>query len=189
MEHLKIDEKVLDQLRPLPSPQLIGVSGVGGAGKSSWANLLGNTLSIPVIGVDSFQKSGAFDLDYSVWEIMDFSRLEKEVLQPFTEKQTVRYGHYNVPSNSISKIVEIPYTGKLIVEGVGLFRPELIKYFTFKIWIDCPVEVAIARGKKRDREEYNNPTDTYWDGVWKKNDTQYIQQFDPKSKADLIINN
>jgi len=121
---------------------------------------------------------------------MDFGRLENEVLKPFWEKQTrIKYGHFNVPSKGISETIEVNNNGILIIEGVGLFRPELMKYFTFKIWVDVPLEVALARGKNRDRDENHNPTDECWDGIWKDNDVQYFDVFKPKESVDLIIQN
>ncbi len=185
-----IPEKIISQILDLPRPVLIGISGFGGAGKSSFAKALGVAINAPVIGVDSFQKDGAFDTEYSFWEIMDFARLEKEVLQPSRDNQKViQYGHFNVPSKSISETREIENSGKIIIEGVGLFRPELLKYFDYKIWVDCPLEESIARGKKRDREEYNNPTDEQWEGIWKKNDEEYFETFRPREKADIVFKN
>jgi uridine kinase len=121
---------------------------------------------------------------------MDFDRLENEVLKPFWKNQkTIKYGHFDVPSKSISETIEINSNGTLIIEGVGLFRPKLHKYLTYKIWIDVPLEVAIARGKKRDKDEFHSPADGCWDGIWKENDIQYFDAFKPKDAADLIIQN
>ncbi|MDP3795136.1 MAG: hypothetical protein Q8R13_04400 [bacterium] len=186
---IKIDQKLVEKLFEIKTPMIIGVSGFGGAGKSSFAKALGEAVKAPVVGVDSFQKDGAFDTDYKLWEIMDFARLQKEVLQPFLKGDGVKYGHFNVPTKSISETREIENTGRLVVEGVGLFRPELLKYFAYKIWVDCPTGEAIARGKKRDREEYNSPSDEYWDGIWKKNDEEYFEAYKPKGAADFVISN
>jgi uridine kinase len=133
-------------------------------------------------------KPGAFDTNYNLWEIMDFVRLKKEVLEPFLNKEEViKYGHFDPKINMISGTLEIKNTGHIIVEGVGLFRPELLKYFAYKIWIDCPIEIAIERGKKRDREEYGNPTDELWEGLWKNNDLECYKKFEPRKVADYVI--
>lgn len=185
-----LNQQIIDKIKNLPKPTLIGVSGFGGSGKSTTAKELGNKLDAPVVGVDSFQKKGVFDTNFNLWEIMDFARLEKEVLKLFQEQESViRYGHADAKTGLISETIEFKNNGILIVEGVGLFRPELMKYFTYKIWIDCPIEEAILRGKKRDREEYHNPTDELWDGVWKENDLEYYATFKPSESADLIIKN
>ena len=63
-----------------------------------------------------------------------------------------------------------------------------MKYFNYTIWIDCPIEVAIARGKRRDREDYGISQDENWDGIWRNNDLQYFKRFLPKESADYILN-
>ncbi len=187
---MEIAKEVTEKIKSLPIPKIIAISGFGGSGKTSFAKTLGEAIGAPVIGVDSFQKDGAFDTTYKLWEIMDFSRLEKEVLQPFLQNEkNISYGHFDVPTKSILEPTKISNTGQLIIEGVGLFRPELMKYFSYKIWIETPIEEAIARGKKRDREENHNPTDEQWDGIWKTNDIEYFETFKPKEKADIIVEN
>jgi hypothetical protein len=74
----------------LQSPAIIAVSGFGGAGKSSIASALGSKIGAPVLGIDSFIKDRTI-MSYAYWEIMDFKRLEGEVLRPFLEGKPVRY--------------------------------------------------------------------------------------------------
>ena len=186
---MNISEDILQKISSLPKPAIVGISGFGGSGKSTVAKLLGDCLGAPVVGVDSFQKKGAFTTKFSLWDIMDFARLEKEVLQPFSKGSNVTYKHFDAEKELLLNTVTIENHGLLIVEGVGLFRPELLKYFSYKIWLDMPMEMAIARGKKRDREEYGNPTDELWDGVWKDNDLEYMKEYKPKESADIIIDN
>jgi len=187
---MEIAGNLIDRLKLLPTPKLIGVSGFGGAGKSSVSKRLGEILEAPVVGVDSFQKKGAFNTEYSLWEIMDYGRLEREVIQPFLSgEETIKYGHFDASQEVISDMVEFGNKGVVIIEGVGLFRPELMKHFSYTIWVDCPMEKAIERGKKRDREEYNSPNDELWDGIWKQNDIEYLEAFSPNKSADAVIKN
>lgn len=187
---MEITDELLQSIGNFPKPTIVAISGFGGSGKSTIAKQLGEKLNAPVIGVDSFQKPGAFNTKFSLWNIMDFERLEDEVLKPFFRQDSlIRYGHFNAPTESIDKTVEVENVGFLVIEGVGLFRPELDKYFTYKIWIDVPVEEATERGKKRDREEYHNPMDEQWDGIWKENDLEYYATYKPQETADLVIKN
>lgn len=187
---MEISSLLVSTIKNLPEPAVVAISGFGGSGKSTFAKLLGDKLNAPVVGIDSFQKRGAFNTEFELWEIMDFSRLEEEVLKPFLRgDKSIQYGHFNAPTESIAKTIEVQNGGVLIVEGVGLFRPELMDYFIYKIWLDVPLDDATERGKKRDREEYGNPQDESWDGVWKKNDLEYYEKFRPAEVADLIIQN
>jgi len=186
---MKFDKDIILKITSLPPPTIIAVSGFGGSGKSTFAQLLGSALNVPVVGLDSFIKDKTLT-DYSLWDIMDFDRLEREVLMPFNEgKNPVRYSHFDWEKNAIGETREVSHDGRIIVEGVGLLRPHLSKYFGYKIWVDCPLGEAIVRGKKRDREEYHNPQDEAWEGIWKKNDLEYSNAFNPKGAADVIIDN
>lgn len=186
---IKIDQQLIEKLVALKNPAIIAVSGFGGAGKSTVANKLAATLLAPVVCVDQFGIDRTIE-DYTHWKGMDFERLEKEILIPFYKGENpVSYGHWDHGVNDIVKNVEVPHSGILIIEGVGLFRPELLKYFSYKIWIDCPQDIANARGKKRDREVHKNPQDEKWDGPWKRNDEEYFNTYKPKDVADFIISN
>jgi uridine kinase len=185
---MNIPNVLLDALADLPRPTLIGISGFGGAGKTTFAQNLGAYVNAPVVGVDSFQTKGAFTTEYSLWRIMDFPRLEHEVLIPFLAGNTsIQYGHFDPGPEMITENRTITHNGILIVEGVGLFRPELMHYFTYTIWLDCPMEIAIARGKWRDREIHHNPTDALWDGVWRRNDLEYLDTYTPEKKAHIVL--
>lgn len=181
-------EDLREQLAKLPQPAVVAISGFGGAGKSTLANELGEALGAPVVSVDSFAKnhlSGG-----TAWDSVDFARLEREVLEPFLKGQNpIMHGHYDSRENAVANTNEVKHDGLLIVEGVGLLRPELFKYFAYKIWIDVPLEEAIVRGKKRDREVHHNPQDEMWDGDWKRNDQEYFDTYKPKDAADLIVEN
>ena len=142
-----------------------------------------------MIGVDSFFKNKT-STDYSLWEIIDFSRMEKEVLIPFLNKnKKIHYGHFDWNENKVALEMVIKSNDYIIIEGVGLLRPELLKYFDYTIWLDTPLEESIARGKKRDREVYSNPQDESWDTVWKENDLQCFEKFKPKEVANLVVKN
>jgi uridine kinase len=178
---------IIEKINSLPNPVLIGISGFGGSGKSTFALALGEKLKAPVIGVDSFSKSNVHE-GYEFWKVMDFERLENEILQPFVSgSKNIKYGNFDWETNKIGKEIALVHNGIIIVEGVGLLRPELMEFFSCTIWIDCPIQQAIERGKNRDREEYNHPQDEYWDDIWKKNDLQCFEEFLPKANVDFVV--
>jgi hypothetical protein len=55
------------------------------------------------------------------------------------------------------------------------------------IWIDCPIEEAIKRGKQRDLALNITSHDQYWDGIWRRNDEEYWTIYKPKEIANDII--
>lgn len=183
---MQIPETVIQTLKELPAPTIVAISGFGGSGKSTAASILSELLHAPIICIDPFGEGRGIE-DFSNWEGMDFKRFEQEVLIPFSE------GINPLSYHSWRHEEKVPHGGLLIVEGVGLFRPELLKYFSYKIWVDAPQDIALERGKKRDADRRNNqPDDAWdskWDGPWKRNDTEYFETHKPKEQADLIIEN
>ncbi len=184
---MKLDKKIVSQIKALNKPTIVAISGFGGSGKTTLANLLSEALDAPIISIDSFNKGLN---DYSNWELMDFDRFEKEIIIPFYSGQTpLKYTHFSGESREEPKEVEINHNGIIIVEGVGIFRTELMKHYSYSIWIECPIDEATRRGKKRDREVWHNPKDELWEGIWKKNDLEYYELFKPNQEATIVIDN
>lgn len=180
-------KEIFEQIQNLNKPAIVGISGFGGSGKSTLAQLIGNHFNLQPIGVDEFWQDTTME-DYHLWNVVDFNRLEEQVLKPFTQgKNTILYRALNWETNSSDVEKTVSHNGLLVVEGVGLFRPNLMDYFSHTIWIDCPLEKAIERGKKRDREEYHHPQDEKWDGIWKENDIEYFEKYKPNEMADSVV--
>jgi len=187
---MNLTQEVIEKLKSLKTPYIIAVSGFGGSGKTSYADLLAKELNAPVISIDSFTQGEENVKDYSLWELVDFKRFEKEVLIPFTEGENpIYYSKFDWENNVIMNPEQVNHKGILIVEGVGLLRSELMKYFAFTVWIDCPINEAARRGKNRDREVWHNPKDELWEGIWKKNDLEYFERFKPKENVNLVVDN
>ncbi len=179
---------MMDNISTLEKPAIIGISGFGGSGKSTLAKGLANKLKATCIGIDSFFKLKDYS-EYQLWDIFDFKRLEIEVLKPYLSGDLkISYGEFDWEKNKVLSKSTIITNGFLIIEGVGIFRPEIRKYFSYSIWIDCPIDVATERGKRRDKEEYGISQDKNLDGIWKSNDLQCFNEFSPKMKADFIMN-
>lgn len=182
-------QEIISEIQKLPTPAIIGISGFAGSGKSTFAQVLANKLGAQIVEVDAFWKNTT-ERNYTLWNIVDYARLEREVLIPLSKNvENIEYGVFNWESNSVQEKINITARDIVIIEGVGLFRPELMKYFSYTIWIDCPLNVATERGKKRDREQYRQSHDELWDGLWRENDEQYYNEFHPEKIADALLLN
>ncbi len=168
---------------------VIAISGFGGSGKSTLAKYLMMNFDATLIQVDSFIKDKKLKR-YKLWNIMDYERIEREVLIPFQKgDQLISYGLFDWNKNKIDKEINEKVKEVLVVEGVGLFRPKLLPYFDICIWVDVTLDEAIKRGKARDRYEYQSPSDELWDGIWKDNELECIKAFQPKECADILYEN
>ena len=83
---IEIGKQVVEHIASLQKPAIIGISGLGGAGKSTVAKVLNAKTNIPVISIDSFIKDRTIS-DYKNWEIMDFAGSKKKYCNPFYKKK------------------------------------------------------------------------------------------------------
>jgi uridine kinase len=170
---------------------VIALSGFGGSGKSTIAKALLETLGDgEIIHLDDFIHDQLSQRSDS-WEGFEWDRLVEEVLRPIAEgADVVEYGVYHWPSNKIVEKRKVALPKYIILEGVGLIRDNLKKYFDVTIWIDVPLVVATERGKRRDVEEYKVPHHAeLWDTIWTPNDADYFRKFVPNEKADFLLKN
>ena len=77
---INFSKNKLNEIKSLPIPAIIAISGYGGSGKSTAAELLSKELNAPIISIDYFFTDKN---DYSNWDIIDFSRFKNEVIEPF----------------------------------------------------------------------------------------------------------
>lgn len=175
---------------------IVAVSGYGGAGKSTLAARLAAALGgAAVVPVDDFWLPER-DARSSDWSAYDWPRLREQVLEPARRGDRVlRYQPLD-PRDALAGSGdgerawrEVAPVAALIVEGVGLLRPDLLPDFDVTVWIDCPLEVAAERGILRDRAEYGIETAADWRERWVPNDRDFFARFRPDLAADFLYSN
>lgn len=180
-------ERIIDELRSLPvtqRPVFIAIDGFGGSGKSTLAAKLRTALvSAFVVSIDDFiTKERISDLSEDK-SSFDRSRLKQQVLLPGSRGEQVRYQRLIWESNSLSEPIVVPDVDFLIVEGISSYHPDIASFYSLKIWIDTPMDVAKARGRARDGGNENAQN---WDR-WAENDLLYQQKFHPELAADFVV--
>ncbi len=170
--------------------KVIAISGFVGAGKTTTARKLSAGLGdVQIICIDEFIVNHMQDSPH-FWDGIDWQRLINEVLIPASgESESIMYGVYDWTENRIVSQRRFPLPKFLIVEGVGLLRPDLMAFFYFSVWLDIPLQVAGARAVKRDKEKYHIESDSYWINSWSVNDREYFERFLPMELADFILSN
>ncbi|MFM2374683.1 MAG: hypothetical protein RLZZ234_678 [Candidatus Parcubacteria bacterium] len=186
---MDIPAALLEKISTAAHPTLVGVSGFGGSGKSTFATKLGNVIHAPVISTDLFLTQRAQG-NVTLWDCYDRERLMREVLSPFKNgEKSLTYGVYNWNADMVvGTQVCSTSRGVLIVEGIGLFQPSMCSLLDIKVWIECPLSVSLERGKRRDLIQGADHSHL-WDGLWRENEESFFARYSPMDKADVIVEN
>lgn len=175
----------IQNLKAKNRPAIIAISGFGGSGKSTLAAALkGQLRGAQVITVDDFAVGRAHERSAD-WSCYDRQRLQKQVLEPAQQGKPICYQAYDWQHDRLGEWRAVPSSTYLIIEGVGILHPDLLRYYDFKIWVDCRLKTATQRGMKRDRQLGNNH-DNLWLNIWAPNDRDFMAKHRPNTVADSI---
>ena len=171
---------------------LVAIDGLGGAGKSTLAQLLEQQLKtlgwiVTVVKHDDFyrssnqrenQKTGAIGSDF------DWKRLRDQVLIPIREGRSAHYQRYDWETDVLAEWRTISAPDVVLVEGVYTMRCELTDLYDLKIWVECPRAVRLTRGIARDGEKAR----AIWEQDWMPKEDYYVKTHLPRERADLSMN-
>ncbi len=167
----------------------IGISGYGGAGKSTLArSLVARLESAVLVPGDDFLDPVAAGHRSDDWSAMDRDRLVRTVLEPFRQTEPVVLQRYDWSTGGLGPPELLPDGDVLVVDGVGLFDPTVTAWLDLAVWIDTDLATATARGKARDRGD-GLDHDGLWDEVWAPTEQAFDRRFTPRARADLVVPN
>lgn len=184
-------------------PFIVGVDGLGGAGKTTFVKKLKGELKdkghdVITIHLDDHivESNNRYKTGYEEWHEYyylqwDIRLLQTELFQTLSNGKTlIELPLYDNTSDTISiKSVNISPTSIVIMEGVFIQRKEWRDYFNFVIFIDRTDSVRKERVLNRDQYigNYHNRLSKYQRRYWIAEE-KYIEMVDPKEKADVIYN-
>jgi uridine kinase len=193
-------ETIIATRRRLGRTTAVGISGIDCAGKSTLARTLARDLRAAgedavVIGGDDFNRPRAErstlpaeDRDYG----FDYGELIREVLVPSRRGDRVearlRVKDWDEDAWEERDFVVEP-GAVVLLEGVFLFRPEVVPFLDLKIWLDIGFDDALERALVRDADAMGGP-----DGVRERYATRYfpgqrlhLERDRPHEAADLVL--
>jgi uridine kinase len=176
------------------STLLIGIDGQGGSGKSSFARALARSwgaagLPASLVQMDDFYLSQAElapspDPGEAIGTAFDWQRLCKEVLCPLSCDRAARYQRYDWSTDRLAEWRAVPVGAVAIVEGIYVLRRELREFYDYRIWVDCPYDLRLARGVERDGERWRQK----WEEDWMPKEDAYIAAHHPRQAAHIAVN-
>ncbi|MGC3992886.1 MAG: uridine kinase [Propionicimonas sp.] len=197
------------QVRPRSGRILIGVDGVDGAGKTTFADELADLLresgaEVIRISMDHYlnpqskryaqgraSAKGYFEDSY------DYERFTAEVLEPLGHGGSGRYRTAAYDLDSESEVRSpwriAPDDAVVVIDGMFIHRDELCasrkkKVWDFSVWLEVPFEESFHRMAERQGKIVDDPEDPrnarYYQGQ-----LIYLQKCDPATRADIVVEN
>ena len=168
---------------------LIGIDGCGGAGKSTFAaELKESRPDVTIVAMDDFYFSSSqrpvrkVSLE-RIGAEFDWKRLYRQVVEPLGQDCMGHYQRYDWSSDRLAEWHTVPVGGVVVIEGVYATRTELAQFYDYKVWIECPREVRLARGLARDGEGARHK----WENEWMPAEDYYVAVYNPAGNADFVI--
>ncbi|MFA6520167.1 MAG: cytidylate kinase family protein [Candidatus Paceibacterota bacterium] len=188
-------------------PVRVAIDGVDASGKTFMANELAEELKllnkqVIRVSVDGFHnpkeiryKKGRNSPEGYYFDSFDNKAIIENVLKPLGSIADLRYRKaiFDFKTNSTvdTPTEQASSDAILLMDGVFLFRPELVNYWDFKIFLDVDFKSTIDRASKRDGYYLGSELE-----IEKKYRERYVpgqklyfKEAHPKEFADIIINN
>ena len=181
--------KKIKSLKKEKAILFVGIDGCGGVGKTTLAeNIQKKFKDVSVVHMDNFDLPFADRVkgqphEKPVGADTDWARLEREVILPLKNNQSVKFQKYSWDKDRMLDWESIKPAGIIIVEGVYSLRIELRDHFDLKIWIDCPLDVRLKRGLERDGEDKKDR----WLKDWLPMEERYMALHHPEKIADIKL--
>lgn len=190
------------------SPLFVGIDGVDASGKTTLAvelvkELKGSGRPIIRASIDGFHNpksvrytKGENSPEGYYFDSFNHKAIAEVLLDPLNSGK-LQYKTAVFDYRTDSEVVLPGQTATndsiLIMEGIFLFRPELVNYWDIKIFVDVDFKITVNRAVKRAAEiEYIGTEQEILDKYEKRyipGQQLYFEKAQPKEKADIVIDN
>ena len=169
---------------------VVGITGHGGAGKSTLAERLGADLGVEpeqVVATDAFYATTCGP-EAGMWEQYDWPLLEALVrgarTRPLPERLRYDYRWWSGETG----VEDHPMPPVLLVEGIRLVNDRTRDWFDLTVWMDMDPDEAGARAKARNLLQGDDRAELdLWDTKWIPEGHDYERQERPHERADLVL--
>ena len=168
---------------------IVGIDGLGGAGKSTLARGISEALAgkVAIVSCDDFYRplSSALHSRLTPAEAyenyFDWRRLRDEVLTPLRSGNRASYRRYDWSADTLAEWIEVEPREIVILEGVFSTRPDLRRLIDVAIFIETPRDERMRRMLSRPQDSIS------WMDRWMAAEDWYLDNMAPQLGADLVI--
>lgn len=174
---LRLIIKNIKQKQRKNTTVLVGIDGRSGSGKSSLAEELNKRFADgQIIHLDVF---GMYEGAISSKIVIN------ELFLPLKNNRKATFKGYE--KGYENEFFSIKPGGIIIVEGIFALNADLILYYDYKIWVECPATLGYERGAARDIKLSGIDNSERWLSYWMPKEEEYIKTQQPQHKADYIV--
>ncbi len=153
---------------------LIGVDGLGAAGKTTLAEALASRIGGVVVHTDDLSAPGS-----KPWEI---DRFIAEVWTPISQGSAGRYRVHHWTAEQPGDWREVPAGVPVILEGVRSTARANPAPFALKIWVEADEPTRLARAQQRDPGRFG-----CWTTNWMPIENAWLAGERPDLAADFVV--
>lgn len=165
---------------------IVGIAGFGGAGKSTLARALAERLpEARRVRGDDFLDPRASRERSDDWAALLRDELGA-VLDELRSGRPAELRPVDWTTGGRQPPRVAPAAPVQLVDAVGLLHPVLLPRLDLTVWVDVPLDEAMARGMRRDRQA-GDDHDALWREVWAPTDRAFAERFRPREAADVTF--
>lgn len=188
-------------------PVRVGIDGVDASGKTTLANSLTDYLKsqnrdVIRASIDGFHnpklvryQKGRNSPEGYYYDSFNNQAIIDNLLAPLGKNGNLKYKKeifdFKTDKEVVLPLEAAEIDSTLIMDGVFLFRPELINYWDLKIFLEADFKTTVSRATKRDgyylgseQEIVDKYNQRYIPGQ-----QLYFQECRPQGVADIVVNN
>jgi uridine kinase len=173
----------------LERPPVVGISGHGGAGKTTLAMRLAADLGVAprqVVKLDHLYAAGARGPG-GLRDLHDWPAV-RALLEGVRSAPGARLAYPTRQWSGEEGTHDVAMPRVVVVEGIRLFWPDTLPLLDLAVWIDLDPAAAAVRAVARNRAQGDDDAELeLWRTRWLPEGTAYEQEVDPARLAHVVL--
>ena len=166
---------------------IIAIDGLCASGKTTFANKLAKQINAQVIHMDNFFLPADMRTPQRLSKAggnVHYERFCDEVIASIKKGNPFKHSIYHCNTGTFEKSLTIFPDKNIIVEGAYTLHPEIPDIYDLKIFIETDSETQLNRILQRNG---HTALETF-KNKWIPFENLYFEEFNIKSKCDIVIN-